>query len=208
MRPFQLAPWILLLVACGGSAARNTKPAPSVGGAAGEPSSAAGTPNGAGTGEGGAAGVGAASGAAAIAGAEASDAGAGGQPGSPTCDGLDCLAGAELIYVPDREWQRPASGTPMVELQEADYTPLQGPTWRAKFSIDALAVDLTPTAGGDTVHGTRDTKRADSGWFGLELFAGGRFVVQASSRELRAEYTIYGSGSPIISSTRGLLKSP
>ena len=94
------------------------------------------------------------------------------------------------------------------ELQEADYTPLQGPTWRAKFSIDALGVDLTPTAGGDTVHGTRDTKRADSAWFGLELFAGGRFVVQASSRELRAEYTIYGSGSPIISSTRGSLQSP
>jgi len=96
----------------------------------------------------------------------------------------------------------------MVELQEADYTPLLGPTWRAKFSSDALALDLTPTAGGDAVHGTRDTKRTDSAWFELELFAGGRFVVQASSSELQAEYTVYGSGTPIISSTRGLLESP
>lgn len=200
----------MLLVACGGSAARNTKPAPSVGGAAGEPSGAAGSSNLAGAGEGGAAGVsaGGASGVPGTAGAEANDAGAGGEAGSPACAGLECLAGAELIYVPDREWQRPAAGNPMAELQEADYTPLLGPTWRAKFSSDALALDLTPTAGGDTVHGTRDAKRQDRAWFELALFAGGRFVVQASSNELQAEYTTYGSGSPIIGSTRGLLKSP
>ena len=94
------------------------------------------------------------------------------------------------------------------ELSEADYQPLSGPSWLAKFSADALAVDLTPVAGGATVHGTRDQTREGRAWFELVLFAGGRFVVQASSSELHAEYTNYGSGMPIIGSTRGLLLAP
>jgi hypothetical protein len=200
---------VVLLVACGGSAARSSKPSPSASGAAGDVASVAGSPNlpasaggAAGTSAGGAGGV------LALAGAEASDAGAGGQPTAPACLGLDCLANAELLYLPDREWQRTAAASGTGELLEADYTPVLGPTWHAKFSSNALAVDLTPTAGGDTVHGTRDAKRTDRAWFELSLFAGGRFVVQASSGELQAEYTIYGSGAPIVSSTRGLVQNP
>lgn len=186
-----------------------------MGGAAGEPSAAAGAVNalpdeggagGTNSGVGGAGG-GADAGAAGAAGAEASAAGAGGQP---ACVGLDCLAGADLLYVPDRAWQRP-TGAPNdtnAQLSEADYTPLAGPTWRAKFSSDARALDLTPSAGGDTVHGTRDPQRQDQAWFELSLFAGGRFLVQASANELQAEYTTYGSGMPIVSSTRGRLESP
>lgn len=148
-------------------------------------------------------------GAANVAGAGAGDAGAGGKPGTPPCAGLDCLAGAELLYVPDREWQRNAAlSTPFVDLPEAEYTPLLGPTWRVKFSSDALTLELTATAGGDTASGKRDPKRTDRAWFDLKLATGGRFVVQASSNELHAEQTHYGSGVPIVSSTRGLLKSP
>jgi hypothetical protein len=94
------------------------------------------------------------------------------------------------------------------ELSEADYKAVSGPTWLAVFSSDALEVDLTPSAGGAPVHGTRDQKRKDRAWFELTLFAGGRFVVQASGAELGAEYTTYGSGNPIIGSTRGLLQAP
>lgn len=214
MRRLLFAPLILLLLACGGTT-RNGQPSPSPGGAAGQPSAAAGMSNLAAV-AGGAASAGSPGGqsegggshAAGAAGAEASTAGAAGQAGSPACTGLDCLAGAELLYVPDREWQRPAAGGGMSELDEADYEPLLGPTWRAKFSSDALTVDLTPSAGGDTVHGTRDPKRAAGAWFELQLFAGGRFLVTPSSSELRAEHTIYGSGMPILSSTRGLLESP
>jgi hypothetical protein len=37
------------------------------------------------------------------------------------------------------------------------------------------------------------------------LFAGGRFVVWSSDGGFEAEYTVYGSGVPIISSERGPL---
>jgi hypothetical protein len=202
-------------MACGGTASHAPKSAPEVGGAAGEPSGAAGTaPSAAAAGGSGNGGVGGAGGAeaevageAGAAGVEAGAAGAAGQPSS--CVGLECLAGAELIYVPDRAWQRPAGAVNMSsELAEADYQPLLGPTLRAKFSSDAQSLDLTPTAGGDTVHGTRDATRTDRAWFDLTLFAGGRFVVQVNANELQAEYTAYGSGTPIVSSTRGLLENP
>ena len=217
----QHVPIALLLIACGGKAAPTPKGSPNVGGAAGEPSAAAGASSVEVAGEGGAAGasaggiagasvggVGGAADAAGAAGAEASAAGAGGQA-VLVCAGLDCLAGAELVYVPDRAWQRPAAPVSITdELSEADYQPLLGPTWLAKFSSDAASVDLTPVAGGATVHGTRDQKREGRAWFDLGLFAGGRFVVQASTAELHAEYTNYGSGIPVVASTRGLLEPP
>ncbi|HEY5377515.1 MAG TPA: hypothetical protein VIK01_27735 [Polyangiaceae bacterium] len=215
----------LLFIACGGKAAPTPKGSPNVGGAAGEPSAAAGASSVEVAGEGGSAagasgggaagasvggvgGVGGAADAAGAAGAEPSAAGAGGQA-VLVCAGLDCLAGAELVYVPDRAWQRPAAPVSITnELSEADYQPLLGPTWLATFSSDAASVDLTPVAGGATVHGTRDQQREGRAWFELGLFAGGRFVVQASSAELHAEYTNYGSGTPIVASTRGLLETP
>jgi hypothetical protein len=206
-----LVPAVLVVVACGGTAARTPKNSPDLGGAAGEPSGAAGAAPSAAAGGAGSGGAGGAAGGAepeipGAAGTDAGAAGAAGAAGEPSCVGLECLAGAELIYVPDRTWQRPAAaGNMSNELAEADYQPLLGPTFRAKFSSDAQSLDLTPTAGGDTVHGTRDATKANRAWFELTLFAGGRFVVQVSANELQAEYTAYGSGMPIVSSTRGLL---
>lgn len=202
----------LAVVACGGKAAHNLERPPD--GSAGA-SNVAGSANAAGSssaglgGEGGAAGSGLENlgGAAGAAGAGLSEAGAAGQ--ASLCVGLECLAGAELLYVPDRQWQRPTVPVDTTEeLSEADYQAFSGPAWLAKFSTDALSVDLTPVAGGTAVHGTRDQTRAGRAWFDLTLFAGGRFVVRATSGELHAEYTTYGSGMPIISSTRGLLEEP
>jgi hypothetical protein len=71
-----------------------------------------------------------------------------------------------------------------------------------------MAVELQPSAGGATVHGARNPAHADRAWYELELFAGGRFVVQLAGDQFVAEHTIYGSGSPILSSTRGTLNEP
>jgi hypothetical protein len=119
------------------------------------------------------------------------------------------LSGAELLYVPDRAWQRPATPVSIwTELSESDYEPQALPPWVAHFSSDAQMLTLTPTAGGPIAYGTRDPKHEDEAWFELVLFAGGRFVVQASGNELHAELTVYGSGMPVTSSTRGLLETP
>jgi hypothetical protein len=183
---------VWLLLACGGSAAQSAKRSPGVAGAGGTPSAeAGGTPSAE------------AGGSSAVA---AADGGAG-QLGSALCTELGCLAGAELLYVPNRECHCTAASQTS-ELLETDFTPLVGPTWRVKVSSDALALDLTPSAGGDSVHGVRDQKQTERAWYELGLFAGGRFVVQAKSGQLQAEYTIYGSGVPIVGSTRGLLTNP
>jgi len=204
----------LLLVACGGTARSGSRGAPgssvaggdgtggdesnSVGGqangTAGEPSlgAAGGAPGGAG-GEPSSAGV------------EPGGAGAGGQ--SIQCAGLDCLAGAHLIYQPNRTWHAPAGPlSASSELAEADYTPMQGQPIALTFSDDAMAVQLQPTAGGASVLGERSPARTDRAWYELALFAGGRFVVQLADGQLVAEHTVYGSGSPIVSSTRGTLE--
>lgn len=138
--------------------------------------------------------------------------GEGGQAPDGTCAELSCLAGAALLYQPTREWQRPP-GAPrfMVELSETDYRPRVGPTVMLKFSEDAQYVQLVPIAkgvpieGGEVVGGTRDPKFLDRAYFDLSLVAGGRFEIKVRAGKLEAEYTIYGSGVPVISSTRGVL---
>jgi len=208
----------LLLVACGGSARSGGHVAPSgVGGVAGaagdDPNSAGQQPTGdagepslgaAGSGSGGVGGEPSGAGAP-PGGAGAGGAGAGGE--STQCVGLDCLAGAHLIYQPTRTWHAPAGPiSSSGELSEADYTPMQGQPIELTFSDDALAVKLQLTNGVATVLGERSAAHSDRAWYELELFAGGRFVVQLSDGQFVAEHTIYGSGSPIISSTRGTLK--
>ena len=117
------------------------------------------------------------------------------------------MAGAHLVYQPTRTWHAPAGPINAGELAEADYTPLQGSPIKLTFSADALDVQLEPTAGGATVLGARNPAQVDRAWYELELFAGGRFVVQlAADGHFEAEHTVYGSGAPIVSSTRGLLK--
>ncbi|HET7545892.1 MAG TPA: hypothetical protein VFK05_38755 [Polyangiaceae bacterium] len=212
---------LFLVAACGGSASFAGHGSPNVGGSAGKTNSdAAGSSAGgsvnvgtagaapaSASGTGGEIGVagtqseaGASGGAAA---GDGGDAGAAGQDSS--CTSLDCLAGAKLVYWPDREWQRSSTSQPGFELSEADYTPKMGSAWDVKFSSDARQVVLTPRAGGDPVQGERDPQRTDRAWFDLALFAGGRFVVQVGPPWFQAEYTAYGSGQPIVSSTRGAL---
>ena len=218
--------WLALSViaACGKSTANAPSGLPHAGGAGGEPGNAAGMPDGgvigaaggpvaaAGASTGGAAGatIGGVAGASS-GGAEGGEAGAAGLAGSAPCLELSCLLGAQFVYVPNRQWTRPStnpSGPPTSsELSESDYQPLLGPRYDVTFSNDAQQVELTPSAGGDTVKGSRQTPPSDRAMFELTLFAGGRFVVQAGASAFQAEYTVYGSGTPIVSSTRGELQS-
>ena len=223
MRWLRLAPVLGLIAACGGSATRDGKGSLDVAGAAGQPSNDAGGSSGAvpvsGGAGGGAAGTHAeagtnAAGTAAEAGTSAAgaggaqaDGGAAGQS-SPGCEGFACLADAELVYWPDREWQRSGMSSGGNELLEADYAPKEGPAWDVKFSSDAQQLTLTPRAGGDPVQGTRDAQRTDRAWFDVRLSIGGRFVVKGVPPEFQAEFTAYGSGVPITQSTRGALKAP
>jgi len=142
-------------------------------------------------GEGGAAGAGEA-------------AGAGGQS-LPGCRQLECLAGAEWVYWPDREWQRSTANPASTELLEADYQPKMASPWDVQISSDGQQILLTARAGGNAVQGLRDAQRTDRAWFDLMLAIGGRFVVQVGAPNFQAEYTAYGSGVPIVSSTRGAL---
>jgi len=132
--------------------------------------------------------------------------GAGGQP-EEACSGLACLDGAELLYHPNRNWQGTSSGAPGQELTEKDYAPLVGDPIPIFFAPGALELQMMPVKG-TVVYGKRDPKRTDVAWFELDGGAGGRFVVKAQDDELDAEYTVYGSGRPVISSTRGTVDSP
>jgi len=212
---------VVLVAACGGSASYDASGSPNVagasgsanvdfGGSSGADTSTAGTTGGStgGSGAGGSGRAGAPSEAGAS--AAAGDSGTAGDASqvSPGCAGLDCLAGAELVYWPDREWQRTTEPPMSDELPEADDTPKLGSAWDVKFSADARQIVLTPSAGGDAVQGLRDTQHVDRAWFQLMLPTGGRFVVQGGALPFQAEYTRYGSGLPIVSSTRGTLKAP
>ena len=129
--------------------------------------------------------------------------GASGAAGAPAdCLELACLNGATFVYRPTRKWKNPG-GPPSEELAEADYEPEDGQTLGVSFSGDAAGVTLS---GGETVQGQRDLQHTDRAWFNLEAFAGGRFVVMAGDVAFQAEHTLYGSGVPITSSTRGSLE--
>ncbi|MEO7036493.1 MAG: hypothetical protein ABI548_21290 [Polyangiaceae bacterium] len=217
-------PWVMVL-GCGGSAVGEPSSgagAPSGGqlqavGSAGTSSSGAGAANGGTAAAGGAAAGGAAaesgsggntSSGGTLQGQAAGASGAAGQPASSDCVELSCLAGAEFIYQPTRQWQSSGAVQDSNSLSEADYTPRLADALSLKFSSDATQLEITPTAGGQAVLGTRDAQRSDRAWYNLKLFAGGRFVVQANGGAFQAEHTIYGSGAPILSSTRGALEAP
>lgn len=190
----------LMMVACGGATDRKL-----AGAAAGGSSSVGGAgASGAGTASGGlgsGAGQSGALGGAGLAGT----AGGGNEGGeSPGCAGLSCLNGVEALYLPDRQWQR-SSAAQSDELDEADYTPLVGEPIPLRFSPDALSLQMLvePDL---IIYGKRDSTSGERAHFALDGFAGGRFLVWEDGTELAAEYTVYGSGVPVGSSTRGTLE--
>lgn len=104
----------------------------------------------------------------------------------------------------DREWQEFSGNVelPSDQLTESAYQPVYpGPVYPVVFSDGCKDVSIgdTPIEGHLTTTGDERSNYdlADG------TFAGGRFVVWSTSDGLRAEFTLYGSGRPIVMSERG-----
>ena len=90
-------------------------------------------------------------------------------------------------------------------LRESDYTATnEDIQYELTFSADGQTVSIEP----GTVVGNRisESKNSVNYELGEGLFAGGRLVIRINQDVFEAEYTIYGSGVPIVKSMRGILK--
>ncbi len=89
------------------------------------------------------------------------------------------------------------------------YLPTDGPTYRVSFSSDGSTVTISGTPD-PTVTGTRTDAAADPNTVQYFLndgtFAGGRFAVWIEGETFKAEYSLYGSGLPVLKSERGSLR--
>jgi hypothetical protein len=94
-------------------------------------------------------------------------------------------------------------------LQESDYTETnEDIQYEITFLENARIVTIESTGTG-SVSGERSNDGETSKRYELNegLFAGGRFLIWISNDHFEAEYTLYGSGVPIIRSERGRLIS-
>lgn len=90
-------------------------------------------------------------------------------------------------------------------LQERDYTPTHEVIlYYIEFSDDGERVAIKP----GIISGKR--KDTDEKYLHYELdeglFAGGRFLIWINNGNFEIEYTMYGSGVPVIKSERGILQ--
>jgi len=127
---------------------------------------------------------------------------------------VDCQCGADLPAFADGNWEmhvdRKWKGLPgdvqfpTDPLDEEDYEPVDdGPVYAVVVSGGGQSVEV----GDEPVVGVLEPGQPGEWLFNLTegTFAGGRFVVWSSESALQAEFTIYGSGVPIVSSERGPL---
>ena len=93
---------------------------------------------------------------------------------------------------------------PFEQLQETDYEETdQGTKYEVSFSEIAQTITIVP----GPIAGRMEIDEANLRQYELYdgLFAGGRFNVWITNNHFEAEYTVYGSGVPIITSERGKL---
>lgn len=127
-------------------------------------------------------------------------------------DARPVIAGALVdgawVLRADRAWDREGAGVmlPSDPLGEADYRVLDAIVAYAVTISEAGAAVAIEAEG--VVSGRRVSVAPDRVSFDLTggLFAGGRFVVWWGDATLQAEFTVYGSGVPIIGSWRGTLE--
>jgi len=112
--------------------------------------------------------------------------------------------GNSFILKIDRRSENPSVKYPNDQLLENDYEALvNGPSYELSFDEDKQAfLIVTLDVSGVLVANEESIKiyELDSG-----LFAGGRFIIWISDDTIEAEYTVYGSGVPILTSERGYL---
>ena len=116
------------------------------------------------------------------------------------------LSGNDFILEVNRISDQPNVQFPSVQLEENDYEEINhGSEYEVSFSVDMQTISIMQDSiFGKIMEGTEEYRKYD---LDKGLFAGGRFVVWITDSKFEAEYTIYGSGVPIIRSERGYLLS-
>jgi hypothetical protein len=116
------------------------------------------------------------------------------------------LSGNDFILEIDRISDLPNVQFPSDQLEENDYVEINHDSeYEVSFSEDMQTISIMhDSISGTIMEGAEKYKRYD---LDKGLFAGGRFVIWITDSKFEAEYTVYGSGVPIIRSERGYLLS-
>jgi hypothetical protein len=115
------------------------------------------------------------------------------------------LNGGNYILKVDRVSQAPNVQFSRDSLDETYYnTTIEDIQHEVTFSENGQMVSIKP--GPVSGEKTNDGKVSKFYELGDGLFAGGRFIIWIINENFEAEYTIYGSGIPIIKSERGKLE--
>jgi hypothetical protein len=129
-----------------------------------------------------------------------------------TCGSADgALDGESYILEVDRVANHPDVQFPHDPLEEDDYEETdQDNQYEVRFSAngDTVTIEGKQISGEiEIVTGSIEIDDEDFKQYDIQetLFAGGRFGVWITDDHFDAEYTIYGSGVPIIRSERGRL---
>jgi len=115
------------------------------------------------------------------------------------------LNGNKFILTIDRVSNNPNIQLPGDSLQESNYvSAIEDIQYNVAFSGNGQIV----TIGSGTISGGKIKDGEESKYYNIVngLFAGGRFLIWKNNNDFEAEYTIYGSGVPVIRSERGSLK--
>ena len=115
------------------------------------------------------------------------------------------LNGRSFILKVNRISMGPEVQFPRDSLNESDYTATnEDIQHEIDFSENGQSVTIKP----GPVTGTKTRDNGVCKFYELTggLFAGGRFLIWIDKNEFEAEFTVYGSGVPIIRSERGKLE--
>jgi hypothetical protein len=115
------------------------------------------------------------------------------------------LNGGDYILKVDRVSNAPNVQFPRDSLYESNYTVInEDIRHEVTFTEDGKMISIKP----GPVMGEKTKDGEISKYYELVdgLFAGGRFIIWINNEKFEAEYTIYGSGLPIIKSERGKLE--
>ena len=115
------------------------------------------------------------------------------------------LGGGNFILNVNRIVTHPDVQFPHEKLQDIDYQKTtENSHYKVRFSENSETIIILP----DSISGRFEKEDNEFKQYVLEkgLFAGGRFIVWIIDNKFEAEFTIYGSGVPIIQSERGYLE--
>jgi hypothetical protein len=135
-----------------------------------------------------------------------------GPQGEADCIDLSCVEpGRSYDYRPTRAATPPVEqpASPTGALPESAYTAIDSAaTHRVTFSAGLHEVELVALEDGQRLKGEQRERIANRIVYALDAFAGGEFVASssASQSDVEAELTLFGSGVPIVASSRGVLE--